>query len=99
MDIVLNEIRRGFIEMDRFWVEEVHRVTKAPGDRRLDSGDMENWQRIQESLGQTITRYSSPRIVVCQIHQYFRLYLRKVTATVHCAPILNPLYCILVFVF
>ncbi|KAI0298318.1 hypothetical protein BC826DRAFT_1174220 [Russula brevipes] len=54
MDIILREIRRCYIEMDKFWVEEVHRVTKAFKDRRVDPKDIDRWKNIKESLTQTI---------------------------------------------
>jgi hypothetical protein len=40
--------------MDKFWVEEVCRVTKAFKDRRVDPGDIDRWKNIKESLTQTI---------------------------------------------
>ncbi|KAI0287092.1 hypothetical protein BC826DRAFT_1108726 [Russula brevipes] len=54
MDIILNEIRRCYIEMDKFWVEELRRVTKAFKDRRVDPEDIDRWKNIKESLTQTI---------------------------------------------
>jgi len=54
MGTILNEIRRCYIEMDKFWVEEVCRVTKALKDRRVDPEDIDRWKNIKESLTQTI---------------------------------------------
>ncbi|KAI0298320.1 hypothetical protein BC826DRAFT_1184463 [Russula brevipes] len=54
MDIILNEIRRCYVEMDKFWVEELRRVTKAFKDRRVDPEDIDRWKNIKESLTQTI---------------------------------------------
>jgi hypothetical protein len=53
-DLILKEIRRCYIEMDKFWVDEVHRVTKALKHRRVDPEDIDRWRHFRESLKQTI---------------------------------------------
>ena len=50
MDIVLNEIRRCYIDMDKFWVDEVQRVTKSIRNRRVDPEDIDRWRIFGESL-------------------------------------------------
>ncbi|KAI0298314.1 hypothetical protein BC826DRAFT_123055 [Russula brevipes] len=57
MDIILNEIRQRYVEMDKFWVEEVCRVTKTFKNRRVDPEDIERWKNIKESLTQTIAGF------------------------------------------
>jgi len=54
MDNVLNDIRRCYIEMSKFWVDEVQHVTKALMNRRVDSGDMYWWKNFRESLEDVI---------------------------------------------
>ena len=50
MDIVLNEIRRCYIEMIKFWVDEVRHVTKALMSHRIDPEDIYWWRNFGESL-------------------------------------------------
>jgi hypothetical protein len=57
MDLVLNQIRRCYIEMDKFWVDEVQRVTKSLKNRRVDPEDVERWENIRESLEHTIAHW------------------------------------------
>jgi hypothetical protein len=40
--------------MDKFWVDEVNRVTKALNDGRLDPEDIDRWRHFRETLNQTI---------------------------------------------
>jgi hypothetical protein len=57
MDIILDEIRRCYIDMDKFWVDEVQRVTKAFKDRRVDPEDIDRWKIFRESLEHTIANW------------------------------------------
>ncbi|KAI0248448.1 hypothetical protein BJV78DRAFT_1235937 [Lactifluus subvellereus] len=59
MDRILKEIQRCYNEMDRFWVDEVRRVTKALKDRRLDPEDIDRWRCFRESLKQNITGWET----------------------------------------
>jgi len=59
MDIVLDEIRRCYIDMDKFWVDEVQRVTKAFRDRRVDPEDIDRWNNFRESLEHTIANWET----------------------------------------
>jgi hypothetical protein len=54
VDLILKEIRQCYIEIDKFWVGEVSRVTRALKQHRLDPEDIERWQQFRESLEQTI---------------------------------------------
>jgi len=57
MDIVLNKIRRCYIEMNKFWVDEVQHVTKALMNRRIDSEDIYWWKNFRESLKDVIAHW------------------------------------------
>ncbi|KAI0261182.1 hypothetical protein BC834DRAFT_897604 [Gloeopeniophorella convolvens] len=60
VDCVLDEIRRCFVEMDKFWVEEVRRVSKALQDcRRVDEEYLRRWQAFRTSLEQTIASWTN----------------------------------------
>jgi len=54
MDTVLSDIRQSYIEMDKFWADEVWEVSRALKDRRLDPGDIDRWRGFRESLEQSI---------------------------------------------
>jgi hypothetical protein len=54
VDLILEEIRQCYIEIDKFWVDEVSRVTRALKQCRLDPEDIERWQQFREGLEQTI---------------------------------------------
>ncbi|KAH9976601.1 hypothetical protein BGW80DRAFT_871020 [Lactifluus volemus] len=60
IDAILNEIQRCYIEMDKFWVDEVHRASRALNCRRLDPEDIDRWRRFREGLDQNITETGSP---------------------------------------
>jgi hypothetical protein len=69
--------------MDKFWVDEVRRVSRALSRRRLDPEDIDRWRRFRESLEQNITEWE-----VCSSHchlsiitKVYRLDLRMVSAT------------------
>jgi hypothetical protein len=54
VDFVLDEIRRCFMELDKFWTEEICRAIKALNTRRMDPNDVERWRGFKASLKQTI---------------------------------------------
>ena len=54
MDLVLTEIRRCFIELNRFWTKEICSAVKALEMRRVDPKDIERWRSFHASLKQTI---------------------------------------------
>ena len=56
VDLVLTEITRCYMELDKFWTEEIYRALEALNMRRVDSTDREcwksfhaNWKKIIES--------------------------------------------------
>ncbi|KAF8461762.1 hypothetical protein DFH94DRAFT_71072 [Russula ochroleuca] len=54
VDSVLTEIRRCYMEMDRFWTEEISRAIEALRMRRVDPKDFERWKTFQANLTHTI---------------------------------------------
>jgi len=58
IDVVLNEIRRCYVEMTEFWVDEVQHVTKALVNRRIDPEDIYWWKNFGESLGHVIAHWA-----------------------------------------
>jgi hypothetical protein len=50
MDIVTDDIRRCYIEMDKFWVDEVQRATEALKNRRVDPEDIDRWRDFRGGL-------------------------------------------------
>jgi hypothetical protein len=55
----LNEIQRSYIEMDKLWVDEVRRASRALSHRRLDPEDIDRWQhfKFREGLEQNSTEW------------------------------------------
>ena len=53
MDIITDAIQRCYIEMDKFWVDEVQRATKALKDRNIDPEDIERWRNFRGRSQQT----------------------------------------------
>jgi len=49
MDIITDAIQRCYIEMDKFWVDEVQRATKALKNRNIDPEDIERWRNFRGS--------------------------------------------------
>jgi hypothetical protein len=54
VDFVLNEIRRCYRELDKFWTEEICRAAKALETRRVDPDDAKRWRDFKASLEQTV---------------------------------------------
>jgi hypothetical protein len=54
VDFALGEIQRCYIDLDKFWVEEICRAVKALETRRVDPDDVKRWRRFKASLEQTI---------------------------------------------
>ena len=44
VDSVLTEIRRCYLELDKFWTEEIYRAVEAINMRRVNSTDLERWK-------------------------------------------------------
>ncbi|KAI9457136.1 hypothetical protein F5148DRAFT_1223008 [Russula earlei] len=51
---VPGEIRRCYMELDKFWTEEIRSAIKALDTRRVDPNDVERWRGFKASLEQTI---------------------------------------------
>ncbi|KAI0261183.1 hypothetical protein BC834DRAFT_897608, partial [Gloeopeniophorella convolvens] len=84
VDRVLVAIRRCFVEMDRFWVDEVRRVSKALQDcRRVDEEGLGRWKAFRASLEQTIASWT---VQLLHSHPSFRLLtvirIRHLRATI-----------------
>jgi len=59
MDIVLSDIQQSYMEMDKFWVDEVWKVLKALKNRRLDRGDIDRWRIFRACLEQSIAHWET----------------------------------------
>ena len=57
MDVVLDEIRRCYIDLDKFWVDEVQGVTKSLKNRLVNPEDIDRWRSFLESLEHTIVHW------------------------------------------
>jgi hypothetical protein len=51
---VLNQVQRCYVEMGKFWVEEIRRAAKALEKCCVDLGDVEYWRGIHASLKETL---------------------------------------------
>ena len=51
---MLTQIRRCFVELDRFWTKEICRAVEALKMRRVDPSDVERWKSIHPSLDLTV---------------------------------------------
>jgi len=51
---VLDEIKRCYMELDKFWTEEIRRAIRALEMRRVDPDDVERWRGFKISLEETI---------------------------------------------
>jgi hypothetical protein len=47
MDIVTDDIRRCYTNMDKFGVDEVQRATKALKNRNFGPKDIERWRKFR----------------------------------------------------
>ena len=54
VESVLAEIRRCYMEMDRFWTDEVSRAIEALKMRRVDPNDFERWNTFHANLKHAI---------------------------------------------
>jgi hypothetical protein len=51
---VLTEIRRCYMELDKFWTEEISRTIEALEMRRVDPTDLERWKYFHTNLNKAI---------------------------------------------
>ncbi|KAH9992234.1 hypothetical protein BJV74DRAFT_835049 [Russula compacta] len=54
VDFVLSQIQHCYMELDKFWIEEIRRAVKALKMRRVDPMDFERWKGFHASLERTI---------------------------------------------
>jgi hypothetical protein len=54
VDFVLSAIRRCYMELDKFWTEEIRRAAKALETRRVDPDDANRWRDFKASLEKTV---------------------------------------------
>ena len=54
VDLVLTEVRQCYMELDKFWTEEISRAIEALKMRRVDPTDFERWKSFHANLKQTI---------------------------------------------
>jgi hypothetical protein len=52
VDEVLTEIRQCYMELDKFWTEEISRAIEALKMRRVDPADLERWRNFHANLKQ-----------------------------------------------
>jgi len=65
---VLCQIRQCYVEMDKFWREEICRAAKALERRRVDPGDVERWNNFHASLKETIDSWKVLLLVTSAMH-------------------------------
>ena len=51
---MLTEITQCYIELDKFWTEEISRAIEALRMHRVDPTDFERWENFHANLKQTI---------------------------------------------
>ena len=51
---MLTDIRQCYMELDKFWTEEISRVVEALKMRRVGSTDFERWKNFHANLKQII---------------------------------------------
>jgi hypothetical protein len=56
VDIITNDVRRCYDDMDKFWVDEVQRANNALRNRRVDPEDIARWKMFRESLEDAIAK-------------------------------------------
>jgi hypothetical protein len=54
VDLMLTEIRRCYMELDKFWTEEIFHAIEALKMHRVDATDFERWKTFHSNLNQTI---------------------------------------------
>jgi len=61
VDFVLDAIRRCYMELDKFWTEEIRRASKALETRCVDPDDAKRWRDCKASLEQTTKSWKTIR--------------------------------------
>ena len=64
---MLAEIRRCYMEMDKFWTQEISREIEALKMCRVDPTDLERWKNFHTSLKHAIESWKvqCSRLLVC----------------------------------
>ena len=57
---MLTEISQCYIELDKFWTEEISRATEALRMHRVDPTDFERWENFHANLKQSIESWKAP---------------------------------------
>ena len=52
--MLLTEIRQCYVELNKFWTEEISRASEALRMGRVDPTDLERWKNFHANLKQTI---------------------------------------------
>ncbi len=65
---MLCQIRQCYVEMDKFWKEEICRAAKALERRRVDPSDVERWNNFHVSLKETIDSWKVLLVVTSAMH-------------------------------
>ncbi|KAF8486434.1 hypothetical protein DFH94DRAFT_184029 [Russula ochroleuca] len=61
VDLLLTEIRQCYMELDKFWIEEISRASEALKMRRVDPTDLERWKNFHANLRKTIESWKNER--------------------------------------
>ena len=75
VDLVLDQIRQCYVEMDKFWREEICHAAKALEMRRVDPSDVERWKNFHASLKETIASWKVLPLVLSLCASDFSKYL------------------------
>ena len=54
VDKLLTEIRQCYMELDKFWTEEISRAIESLKMRRINPTDFERWKTYRAGIKQTI---------------------------------------------
>ena len=54
VDFALGEIRRYYVDLETFWMEEICRAVKALKTHQVDPDDVGRWRAFNASLEQTV---------------------------------------------
>ena len=65
MDSVQTEIRQCYVELDKFWTDQISRAIEALKMRRVDPTDLEPWRNFHSNLKQTIESWKVHMVSYC----------------------------------
>jgi hypothetical protein len=52
---VLDQIQRCYVEIEKFWTEEIRRAAKALERRCVDPSDVRRWKEFHAGLKETLS--------------------------------------------